>query len=126
MCHCQSGEVNSETSENQFFHSEFSILHYTQNPELKTSEFSLRQIKLGFPTPSFPFRTVPKSENLELKTRFPTLIFPFRTTLKTDNTELKTSEFSLRFTRTTILFVVDLSGIEVREIQIIQDKILSY
>ena len=67
-----------------------------------------------FSTPSFPFCTLPKTENSEMKPRsalsslftelriFPTPSFPFCTVFKTENSELETSEFSLRFTRTAI------------------------
>ena len=66
----------------------------------------------GYSPPSFPFCTIPKTENSEMKTSeifsevfssnsdqtrgFPTPSFPFCTTLKTENSEMKTSEFSLR------------------------------
>ena len=70
-----------------------------------------------FSTPSFPFCTLPKTENSEMKPRsalsslftelriFPTPSFPFCTVFKTENSELETSEFSLRFTRTAIFFL---------------------
>ena len=63
-------EVDSETSENQFFHSEFSILHYTQNPELKTSEFSLRHFDQipRFSNSEFSISHHTQTENSELKT----------------------------------------------------------
>ena len=96
MCHCQSGDRSrlGKLRESVFplgvsqfvlypqpgaenlgvfskaFHSEFPILRYTHNLELKTSEFSPRHIDQTrrFQTLSFPFRAVPKTENSELKT----------------------------------------------------------
>ena len=68
---------NSETSENQFsevFNSEFSILHYTQNGKLGVENLGvlfqafLPNMLRVFPTPSFPFCTIPKTENSEMKT----------------------------------------------------------
>ena len=81
--------------------------------EVENSEFSENSetSRISFPrffTPSFPFCTIPKTENSELKTlefsqgtliklgAFPTRSFPFCTILKTENSELKTSQFSLR------------------------------
>ena len=123
--HSKQGEVensefseNSETSENQFsevFNSEFSILHYTQNGKLGDENFGvlfqafLTKLRVS-PTPSFPFCTIPKTENSELETSefslrftrtaiffnyliklrgFPTPSFPFCTTLKTENSEME-------------------------------------
>ena len=62
-------------------------MHYTQNGKLgdenlRSALSSLFTKLRVFPTPSFPFCTIPKMEN----------------------SELETSEFSLRFTRTAIFF----------------------
>ena len=78
------------------------------HPQARSKTRSSRKIwepqRISFPrfsAPSFPFCTVPKTENSELKTTikfraFPTPSFPFCTTPKAENSELKTSEFSLR------------------------------
>ena len=71
-----------------------------------------------FSTPSFPFCTIPKTENSELKTsefslhhynqltpRFSSSEFSILHYTQTENSELKTSEVSLRFTRTTIFLL---------------------
>ena len=72
---------NSETLENKFprlFHSEFSIVHCTENR------------KLGDENPEISLR------HLDQTPRFPNSDCPFCTTLKTENSELKTSEFTPR------------------------------
>ena len=73
----------------RFSNSELFILHYTQNGTLRRVE------NLGV----FPLGIMIKVGG------FPTLSFPFCTILKTENSELKTWEFSIRFTRKTIFFI---------------------
>ena len=67
---------------------------------------------------SFPFCTIPKTENSEMKTSdvlierrgFPIPSFPFCTTLKTEDSEMKTSQFNQRpFDQTPKFSIADLS-----------------
>ena len=80
----------------------------------RSSRKTRKPRRISFPrfsTPSFPFCTIPKTENSETKTSecclkpfYQTPSFPFCTIPKTEKSELETSEFSLRFTRTAIFF----------------------
>ena len=114
---CKAAKSTRKPQRISFSTGVFYSLHYTQNPELKTSEFSLTAhlIKLiGFPTPSFSFHTIIKTENSELKTlelslrhidqipRFSNSDFPILGIgwCKMENSERKTSEkYSPRFLR---------------------------
>ena len=94
----------------------------------RSSRKTWKPRRISFPrfsTPSFPFCTIPKTENSEMKTSeccsslftklrvFPTPSFPFCTIPKTENLKLETSEFSLRFTRTAIFlnYLIKLRGL---------------
>ena len=64
---------NFGESVSEAFNSEFSVLHHTQNGKLGDENlgvlFQAFFTKLRvLPTPNFPFCTIPKTENLEMKT----------------------------------------------------------
>ena len=98
---------NFGESVSEVFNSEFSILLYTQNEKLGDENLGVlfqafTKLRV-LPTPSFPFCTIPKTENLEMKTLecsfkhfYQTPSFPFCTILKTENLEMKTSECSFK------------------------------
>ena len=63
---------NFRESVSEVFNSEFSILLYTQNEKLGDENLGVlfqafTKLRV-LPTPSFPFCTIPKTENLEMKT----------------------------------------------------------
>ena len=63
---------NFGESVSEVFNSEFSILHYTQNEKLGDENLGVlfqafTKLRV-LPIPSFPFCTVLKTENLEMKT----------------------------------------------------------
>ena len=100
---------NFGESVSEVFNSEFSILHYTQNKKLGDGNLGVlfqafTKLRV-LPIPSFPFCTVLKTENLEMKTSECSFKPFFCAIPKTENSELETSEFSLRFTRTAIYLI---------------------
>ena len=73
------------------------ISEFSENSETSENQFP------RFSTPSFPFCTIPKTENSEMKTSeccfkpfYQTPSFPFCTIPKTENLEMKTSECSFK------------------------------
>ena len=100
---------NFGESVSEVFNSEFSILHYTQNEKLGDENLGVlfqafTKLRI-LPIPSFPFCTVLKTENLEMKTSECSFKPFFCAIPKTENSELETHEFSLRFTRTAIYLI---------------------
>ena len=92
------------------------VFHFAQNEKLGDENLGVlfqafTKLRV-LPIPSFPFCTVLKTENLEMKTSecsfkpfYQTPSFPFCAIPKTENSELETSQFSLRFTRTAIYLI---------------------
>ena len=93
------------------------MYHPQARSKTRSSRKTRKPQRISFPrfsTPSFPFCTIPKTENSELKTsefslrhynqltpRFSNSEFSIFHYTQTENSELKTSEVSLRFTQTT-------------------------